>query len=63
LLFYEGILKQAKRLLRSGGRIYFEINETKEQKMVALLHSWDYKDVHPKHDLNGKPRFISGVKQ
>ncbi|MBU3928032.1 MAG: peptide chain release factor N(5)-glutamine methyltransferase [Bacteroidetes bacterium] len=63
LLYYEGILKQAKRLLRSGGRIYFEINETKGREMVALLHSWDYEEVHLKHDLNGKPRFVSGVKQ
>ena len=62
LLYYEGILKQAKLLLVSGGRIYFEINERMGQEMVVLLHSWDYKEVYLKHDLNGKPRFISGVK-
>jgi len=63
LLYYEGILKQAQLLLKPEGRIYFEINEAMGTEMVALLNTWDYKAVHLKHDLNGKPRFISGIKQ
>ncbi|MDP2723444.1 MAG: peptide chain release factor N(5)-glutamine methyltransferase [Bacteroidales bacterium] len=63
LMCYEAILKQARLLLNSGGRIYFEINESMGEEMVKLMLTYGYRDVQLKSDLNNKPRFLMGVKQ
>jgi len=62
LVFYEGILKQAARHLKTGGRIYFEINEQLGKEMLSLLRQHGFVKTELKHDLRGKPRFVGGVK-
>ncbi len=62
LFFYEGILKQAARHLKTGGRIYFEINEKMGEKMLNLLGQHGYVNTELKSDLRGKPRFVRGMK-
>lgn len=62
LKFYVAILDLAIELLLKGGRIYFEINESKGKSMVELLHSYNYSDIKVIKDMNGKDRIIKGIK-
>jgi len=62
LKYYVAILDFAHELLVKGGRIYFEINESKGNSMVDLLSSYNYLDIKIVKDINGKDRIIKGVK-
>jgi release factor glutamine methyltransferase len=62
LLFYEAILEIAVKILRVGGKIYFEINEALGGEMNDLLKKFDYSDIQLIKDINGKERFIKGTK-
>jgi len=62
LVFYDGILKQSSRYLKVGGRIYFEINEQLGEEMLDLLGQYGFTKTELKHDLRGKPRFVTGIK-
>jgi len=58
LLFYIAIADFAKRNLRSGGLLFFEINEFLPLETMDMLNSKGFKDVELKKDLNGKNRMI-----
>jgi release factor glutamine methyltransferase len=62
LKFYEAILDIAIELLLKGGRIYFEINESKGKSMADLLRHYNYSDIKVIKDINGKDRIIKGIK-
>jgi release factor glutamine methyltransferase len=62
LLFYKSILRQSDRMLKQGGRIYFEIHEHTGKEMTALLHKSGYQDIELKKDINDKDRMITAVK-
>ena len=62
LAFYTAILAKAEILLQPGGKIYFEINEAMGSSMVFLLESCGYSSVVLLKDINGKVRFIKGLK-
>jgi release factor glutamine methyltransferase len=62
LKFYIAILDCAFELLEKGGKIYFEINESKGNSMINLLSSYNYSDIRIVKDINGKDRIIKGVK-
>jgi release factor glutamine methyltransferase len=62
LVFYSSILAMAKVKLKTGGRIYFEINEMMGQKMIQLLDSFKYNNIALIKDINGKNRIIKGIK-
>ncbi|HXC06304.1 MAG TPA: peptide chain release factor N(5)-glutamine methyltransferase [Bacteroidia bacterium] len=61
LLFYRHILAFGRLQLRSGGRLYLEINEAFGAEVKELLFSAGYSssELHP--DMNGKPRMISAT--
>lgn len=61
-VFYDAIAKQAQRLLKVGGWLYFEINEQFGQEMIDLLKKYGFKSVELKEDLQGKSRMIRGQK-
>ena len=62
LVFYRAILELAGEILGPNGKIYFEINEEFGQLMVGLLTFYKYSDISIVNDINGKARFIKGIK-
>ena len=60
LIFYRAILTLAEKILSPGGRIYFEINETKGIETSNLLELAGFKEITILKDLNGKTRFVKG---
>lgn len=62
LVYYEAILGIAEKILVTGGRIYFEINESQGKPMIKLLASFAYSDIQIIADINNKDRIIKGTK-
>jgi release factor glutamine methyltransferase len=62
LLYYKAILKVADKILSTGGKIYFEINETMGRQMVQLLKSYGLSDTEVIKDINNKDRIIKGTR-
>jgi release factor glutamine methyltransferase len=62
LLFYRSLSKEANRLLRKEGLIFFEINEQFGDEVLQLLLEAGFSNTHCLKDLNGKIRFVKGVK-
>ncbi len=59
LLFYRAIARLARRLLKPGGRLFFEINRAYGQATVDLLRAMNYQDVELRKDLSGNDRMVS----
>lgn len=59
LIFYRMIGQLGKKLLVSGGRLYFEIHERFGSEVAAILQNLGYQEVKIHQDLNGKERMIS----
>jgi release factor glutamine methyltransferase len=59
LLFYRAIAQIAKKILRSGGSLYFETHENYQSELSAMLFENDFREIELRKDINGKPRFIS----
>jgi release factor glutamine methyltransferase len=62
LKFYSAILEASGHMLPEGGRIYFEINEAMGNQVAALTEEYGFGNVRIIKDLNGKDRFVKGVK-
>jgi release factor glutamine methyltransferase len=62
LLFYQAILNYAHHFLKTGGKLYFEINEAYGQQLVSILKAKGYEGVVLRKDINGKDRMIRGIK-
>jgi release factor glutamine methyltransferase len=60
LLFYKVISDQGKRLLKAGGKIYFEIHEDFGNEVTSLLDKLGYTEIRLLKDLNGKDRIVVG---
>ena len=58
LVFYEAIADSSLKLLRSGGRLYFEIYEKLGDELCAMLRDKGFAEVTLRRDLNDKPRMI-----
>lgn len=56
LLFYRQILRLAKRQLRPGGVVWFEINEAMGEEMLALCHAEGFAEAEIFEDFAGKDR-------
>jgi release factor glutamine methyltransferase len=66
LLFYRAIAKFARRALRPGGALYFEIHEGAAETMPPMLAAEGFAGVEVREDINEKPRMVKatvGVKQ
>lgn len=61
LIFYREIGEKGKRLLKPGGRLYFEIYEKAAEAIRELLEKQGYNRVIIHKDLNGKDRMLSAV--
>lgn len=58
LLFYERIADISKELLNEGGKLYFEINQAKGKKTIAMLNGKGYRNTILFKDISGNDRMI-----
>ncbi len=61
LLFYRRIAQVGSVMLKSGGRLYFEINRAYGSEVASLLADMAYRDVLVRKDLSGNDRFVSAT--
>ena len=60
LIFYRRIAETGKHLLKSEGKLYFEINEKYGNAVASLMQDLGYSEVRILKDLNEKERMIIG---
>lgn len=60
LIFYRVIAEKGKKLLKSGGKLYFEINEKYGKDVSELMQNFGYSEVQILKDLNEKDRIAVG---
>lgn len=58
LLFYREIARSAKKLLREGGKLYYEIHENFASETAQMLRTEGLTEVEVRNDINEKPRMI-----
>ena len=58
IIYYNIILKFAKKSLNNEGKIYFEMNEKYKEELRKLLKKKEYQNVIFKKDFFGKNRFV-----
>ena len=56
LRFYRAIARAGRRMLRPGGRLYFEIHPPFAEAMRCMLGEEGYAGTEVRDDLFGKPR-------
>ena len=61
-LFYKRIGDYASIALKSGGRLYFELNPLTADEVSAYLESLGFIDIEIRQDQFGKPRFLKATK-
>ena len=62
LLFYRAIAEKALTMLRSGGKLYFEINRAYGKEICAMLQSLGYRDIELRKDFADNDRMIKAIK-
>ena len=63
LLFYRSIARTALRMLRSGGKLYFEIYENYATEMVDMLTNEGFVNVVVREDFRVKQRMVCAEKR
>lgn len=63
LLYYSRIAEVASIGLRSGGKLYFEINPLFAKELRAMLQQLSFSDVDIIKDISGRDRFASAIKR
>ena len=58
LLFYRAIARYGRRTLRSGDRLFLEINPLYASDLTALLQQEGYDDIQTVNDRFGRKRFV-----
>lgn len=58
LIFYKAITSTAHSILKSGGRLYYEINEKLGKEIAHLLKETGFCNVSVINDFRGKDRFV-----
>ncbi len=62
LLFYKAISHMGATLLKSGGYLYFEINEKFGDEVQHVMERSGYSQIEQRKDIHDKVRFVRGVK-
>jgi release factor glutamine methyltransferase len=62
LIFYRAIGLQAYRLLKKGGKIYFEVHELLAEEVAKLLEQIGFVNIEVRKDLQGKQRMVRGIR-
>lgn len=63
LIFYRAIARNARRLLRPGGRLYFEIHENFADETLRMLTREGFPDTAVRRDLNDKNRMTCSLQK
>ena len=63
LLFYRSIARTARKMLKVGGKLYFEIYENFATEMVDMLTTEGYSNIVVREDFRAKPRMICAEKR
>ena len=63
ILFYRSIAHTARKMLKQGGKLYFEIYELLSAEMIDMLEGEGYSDITLRDDFRGKPRMICATIQ
>ena len=58
LIFYRSIARTARRMLKPGGKLYYEIYELYADEMCAMLEVEGYTDIIVREDFRGKQRMV-----
>lgn len=58
LIFYRSIARVARKMLKPGGKLYFEIYELYAAQMRAMLEGEGYVDIVVREDFRGKERMV-----
>ena len=58
LVFYQAIAEQAKKYLKPGGLLFFEINENYGNEMEKMLSDLGFLNIELRKDLQGKARMM-----
>ena len=61
LVFYRQIARTARKMLRSAGKLYFEIYEEYATQMSQMLRDEGYSDIVVREDFRLKPRMVCAV--
>lgn len=56
--FYRAIARAGRRMLASGGRLYFEIYEHAADEVTRMLADEGYSEIERRDDLFGRPRMV-----
>ena len=62
LIFYRAIGLQAHRLLKKGGKIYFEVHELLAEEVAKLLEQIGFVNIEVRKDLQRKQRMVRGIR-
>ena len=63
LLFYRSIARTARKMLKVGGKLYFEIYENFATEMVDMLTTEGYSNVVVREDFRAKQRMVCAEKR
>ena len=61
LLFYRRIAEFARRYLKAGGELFFEINEALGNETIKLLEQKGFRNVELRVDFYGKERMVKAI--
>jgi len=62
LLFYKTITNLATTLLKTGGKLYFEINSNLGPETINLIREYPFREVELFKDISGRDRIIRALK-
>lgn len=62
LVFYEAILEASENKLKSGGKVFFEINQYLGAEMLCLFSKYDYNSIELRKDNFGNNRMLRAIK-
>jgi release factor glutamine methyltransferase len=62
LMYYKKIVEVGKDILKSGGKIYVEINERFGQATAELFETYGFKDIMIIKDIHNKDRIVKAIK-
>jgi release factor glutamine methyltransferase len=63
LIFYKEIALKALKYLKSGGSLYFELNENFADETSKLISDLGFIAIEIKLDLQGKKRMLKAIKK
>jgi len=61
LIFYEALANWGVELLRPGGLLFLEINESLGKETIEMLASHGYSNILLRRDINGRERMVRAV--